>query len=304
MTEASPVAGVWPATWIHGHRRGEPDRDPAIQVHAWDDRTVVLRQSMAVHFEAPFLFLLFGEDRALLLDTGATSEPDRFPLWATVDHLVTSWLERHPTEGYELVVAHSHAHGDHVAADGQFADRPGTTVIGHGVDAVRAAFGIEPWPAGDGSIELGGRRLAVTGIPGHHPASIAIHDPWTGWLLTGDTVYPGRLYVEDLPAFVDSLDRLVAWSETRPVTAVVGCHIELSTSPGRDHPIGYPYHPDEPPLAMTVEQLRHLRDVARSLPDRPAVTDAGDAIIWVGRPLGAVLRQVGRGLAARISSGD
>ena len=67
---------------------------------------------------------------------------------------------------------------------------------------------------------------------------------------------------------------------------------------------GNPYHPDEPPLAMTVEQLRHLRDVARTLPDRPAVTDAGDAIIWVGRPLGAVLRQVGRGLAARISGGD
>ena len=103
-------------------------------------------------------------------------------------------------------------------------------------------------------------------------------------------MYPGRLYVEDLPAFVDSLDRLVAWTETRPVSAVVGCHIELSTTPGRDPPIGYPYHPDEPPLAMTVEQLRHLRDVARTLPDRPAVTDAGDAIVWVGRPLGAVTR--------------
>ena len=59
---------AWPSSWIRGHRRGEPDRDPLIQVHAYDDRTVVLRQSMAVHFEAPFLFLLFGAERALLLD--------------------------------------------------------------------------------------------------------------------------------------------------------------------------------------------------------------------------------------------
>jgi glyoxylase-like metal-dependent hydrolase (beta-lactamase superfamily II) len=303
MTEAGPAVGVWPDGWIHGHRRGAPDHDPPIQVHAWDDRTVVLRQSMAVHFEAPFLFLLFGERRALLLDTGATEDAGRFPLRTTVDRLIDAWLERHPTDGYELVVAHSHAHGDHVAADPQFADRPRTTVIGHDVEAVRAAFGIDPWPAGEGSLELGGRRLAVTGIPGHHPASIAILDPWTGWLLTGDTVYPGRLYVDDLPAFVDSLDRLVAWADERAVTAVVGCHIELSTTPGRDHPLGYPYHPDDPPLAMTVEQLRHLRDVARTVPDRTGVTDAGDALIWVGRPLGAMVRQVGRGLSARIRGG-
>ena len=301
MTEAPQAVGSWPAGWIRGHSRREPDRDPPIQVHAWDERTVVLRQSMAVHFEAPFLFLLFGDARALLLDTGATPGSDRFPLRATVDRLIESWLERYPVEDYELVVAHTHAHGDHIAADRQFAERPRTTLVGHGAEAVQAAFGIDPWPAGEGRLDLGGRRLAVTGIPGHHAASIAIHDPWTGWLLTGDTVYPGRLYVEDLPAFIDSLDRLVTWTKGRPVSAVVGCHIELSTTAGCDHPIGYPHHPDEPPLAMTVEQLRHLRDVARTLSDRPAVTDAGDAIIWVGRPLGAVLRHVGRGLKARIS---
>ena len=259
---------------------------------------------MAVHFEAPFLYLLFGTERALLLDTGATAEADRFPLRATVDELVAGWLAEHPRDGYELLVAHSHAHGDHVAADAQFADRPSTTVVGHDVDAVRAAFGIDPWPPDPAWSDLGERPLTVTGIPGHHAASIAIVDPWTGWLLTGDTVYPGRLYIEDLPAFVDSLDRLVDLAETRAVTNVVGCHIELTTRPGVDHPLGTPWHPDEPPLAMTVDQLRAIRAAAHRLSDRPQTVVTDDVILWVGRPLGAILRQVGRGLAARSAGGS
>ena len=28
-----------------------------------------------------------------------------------------AWLEAHPCAGYQLVVAHTHAHGDHVAGD-------------------------------------------------------------------------------------------------------------------------------------------------------------------------------------------
>ena len=163
-------SGTWPTAWIRGHRPGRPDPDPPIQVHHWDERTVVLRQSMAVHFEAPFLYLLFGTERALLLDTGATAEADRFPLRATVDGLVAAWLAEHPRDGYELLVAHSHAHGDHVAADPQFADRPLTTVVGHDVEAVRTAFGLSDWPPGIGTTDLGERPLTVTGIPGHHAA--------------------------------------------------------------------------------------------------------------------------------------
>jgi hypothetical protein len=36
--------------WIHGHRRGRPDAEPAIQVRAVDDATYVLRQSKAATF--------------------------------------------------------------------------------------------------------------------------------------------------------------------------------------------------------------------------------------------------------------
>jgi glyoxylase-like metal-dependent hydrolase (beta-lactamase superfamily II) len=295
-----PVEGVWPAAWIHGHRPGTPDTDPPIQVHQYDERTVILRQSMGVHYEAPFLYLLFGEDRALLLDTGATADPARFPLRGVVDGLVEGWLAVHPKPDYDLLVAHTHAHGDHVAADAQFAGRAATTIIGHAVDDVRSGLGITEWPEQVVPLDLGGRVLEVTGIPGHQVASIAIYDPWTGFLLTGDTVYPGRLYVEDMPAFVDSLDRLVALADERPVRHVLGTHIEMSTGPGHDYPLGFPYHPDEPPLQMTVAQLRAVRDHARAVQDRPGVSVFDDVIIWNGHPLRAVLRQLARGWAARL----
>src|SRR5262245_59015157 len=105
----APAPGSWDVTWNHG-RSGEPP----LQIHAYADHTVVLRQSKSTSFEAPFLFLLFGADRALLLDSGAVADPQVFPLRTTIDRLVDEWLERHPREGYELVIAHTHGHGDHV----------------------------------------------------------------------------------------------------------------------------------------------------------------------------------------------
>ena len=66
-------------SWIHGSEAAKYNTDPDIQVHAYDEHTYILRQNMAVHYEAPFMFLLFGGSRALLLDTGATSNPAVLP---------------------------------------------------------------------------------------------------------------------------------------------------------------------------------------------------------------------------------
>ena len=82
----------------------------------------------------------------------------------------------------------------------------------------------------------------------HHETSIAVFDPWTGLLLTGDTVYPGRLYVEDMPTFAASIERLTEFALCRPVRHVLGCHIEMTRTPGRDYPLGCRYQPDEPSL--------------------------------------------------------
>jgi hydroxyacylglutathione hydrolase len=238
--------------------------EPLIQVREHDPNTFVLRQSKSVHYEAPFMYLFRGNDRALLLDTGATEEPDRFPLRATVDELLGD---------QELIVAHTHDHGDHVAGDGQFADRPATTVVPKGVDAVRSYFGFTDWPAEIVQLDLGRRVLEIFGIPGHQTASIAVYDPWSGFLVTGDTVCRGRLYVVDYPAFQDSMDRMVAFAASRPVTQVMGCHIEMTTTPGVDYPIGATSQPDEPELAMSVAHLTAIRDAAAAVADEPATVE-------------------------------
>ena len=77
-----------PAQWIHGSESSKHNTDPDIQVHWYDDDTAILRQNKAIHYEAPFLYLLFGTDRAMLLDTGATSSPALFPLRSVVDALI------------------------------------------------------------------------------------------------------------------------------------------------------------------------------------------------------------------------
>ena len=69
----------------------------------------------------------------------------------TVDAL----LARHTAGAHELIVAHSHAHGDHAAWDQQFAGRPRTTVVPLRQDRIQAQFGIEQWPDGSGQLDLG-----------------------------------------------------------------------------------------------------------------------------------------------------
>ena len=214
------------------------------------------------------MYLMFGNDRAILLDTGATKDPMRFPLRDTIDRLMEEFTACHPGREYELIVAHTHGHGDHVSGDGQFANRPGTSIVGSDVDSVRSFFKIPSWPDGIGHCDLGGRQLEVLPTPGHHPTAVAIYDSWTEMLVTGDSVYPGRLYAFDPPAFVRSMDRLASFAEDRNVSHVMGCHIEMTRTPGKDYPIGTRYQPEEPPLQMTMAQLVSVKKAVASINGR------------------------------------
>lgn len=296
----APAAGSLDVRWIHGVPRRRRTADPPIQVHQYDEHTVIVRESKSVSYEAPFLYLLFGNDRALLLDTGATADPAKFPLRATVDRLVADWLARHPRDAYHLVVAHTHGHGDHVAGDAQFADRPATTVVGRELGAVQQHFGLTNWPEQIVTFDLGGRVLEVTGSPGHHRAAITVYDPWTGFLLTGDTVLPGRLYAFDFPQFLASLDRMVALAEDRAVTHVLGCHIEMTRQPGGDYPLGATYQPDERALEMTVAQLRDVRAAAASVAGKKGVHRFDDFLIYNEPGLRDQLKLIARGLLHKV----
>src|SRR5215471_10747968 len=110
------------APWIDGTSASEPQ----MQVQRYDADTFVIRQSVKTNFEAPFLYLMFGKYRALLLDTGAGGLSVR----PTVDGVIADWLKAHHRTSIPLVVAHSHGHGDHHQGDAEFTARPDTTVVG------------------------------------------------------------------------------------------------------------------------------------------------------------------------------
>jgi hydroxyacylglutathione hydrolase len=278
---AAPIDGADEPVWIHGAPSRSQCADPAIQVHRSDRHTFILRVSKAVSFEAPFIFLLFGNKRAVLFDTGPSADSATIPLRRTVDELVDAWLAEHPRDDYELVVAHTHGHHDHRDGDPQFADRPRTAVVGHTAEEVRNFFGFSDWPRQIVSFDLGGRVLELTATPGHHPASITVYDPWTGFLLTGDTIMPGRLYAKDYADFLQSLERLVELAGQRTITRVLGCHVEMSRTPGHDYPAGNTYQPDEVSLRLPVERITQIRDAARAAP-KPGVYVHDDFIIWNG----------------------
>jgi glyoxylase-like metal-dependent hydrolase (beta-lactamase superfamily II) len=269
FTAEVPAPRELAVTWIHGSPSAMHNTDPEIQVHAYDEHTFILRQNMAIDYEAPFLFLMFGNTKAVLIDTGATESAEFFPLRRVVDQLVEQWLDKHPRDAYGLLVLHTHAHGDHVAGDAQFADRPDTVVVDAGLKNARQFFGFGADPDEVTHVDLGGRVLDCLATPGHHVASVTYYDPHTGFLLTGDTVYPGRLYVEDWSAFRDTIDRTIAFAGARPVTHVLGCHIEMTTSPGIDYPVRTTYQPDEPALQMTVAQLHDVRAALEQIAGRP-----------------------------------
>ena len=249
---------------------------PQFQVRAYNADFFIMRQAACTNYEKPFLYLIFGHDRVLLLDTGAGHADPVAP----VDTLIRAWLARHNQASIELVVAHSHAHGDHVAGDTLFAGKPHTVVVGRDSSAVRAFFGLEHWPLSAGTYDLGGRVLDIIPIPGHQPASIAVYDRRTAVMLTGDTFYPGRLYVRDTAAFALSIARLTEFVRQHTVTHMLGAHIEQSRTPFTDYPIGTQDQPEEHGLDLGRAQLFELDSAVQSMRGKFKRTLLRDLTIW------------------------
>jgi glyoxylase-like metal-dependent hydrolase (beta-lactamase superfamily II) len=267
--------GTFPKMWING---GDCATEPTIQVHQYDDDTYILRQSLCTNFEGPFMYLLFGDDKVLMQDTGA-NDPD-LPLAETVYAIIDDWLEAHDKESIQLVVTHSHSHGDHVAHDNQFIGQPNTVVVGKQVADVVSFFGFQNWPLEPVTFDLGGREIDVIGIPGHHATHIALFDAQTGILFTGDTLYPGRLYISSFGEYLMSIQRLVDFTAARSVCWVLGTHIEMSNTPGDDYPFGATFHPDEHPLQLTRDHLLELNQAVIGMQDDPKIEVHDDFIVY------------------------
>jgi hydroxyacylglutathione hydrolase len=271
--------GSLPAHWI----TGGPDcvEVPDWQVHAYNEDFYILRQSGCVNYEKPFLYLLFGKDKALLEDTGAQpSDAAR-----AVTDVVAKWLKAKGKTSIELIVTHSHSHGDHVAGDAGFRGLPNVaflqvTMVPLTVEGTSEFFKIEKWPEGIGRVDLGGRVLDVIPIPGHDKLSLAFYDRETGVLLTGDSLYPGRLYVRDFPAFVRSTERLVEFTKGKIIAHVLGTHIEEMATPYKDYPVGTKYQPEEHGMALSRGSLLELQEAVRGMGDTPVRYALRDFTVW------------------------
>jgi glyoxylase-like metal-dependent hydrolase (beta-lactamase superfamily II) len=186
-------------------------------------------------------YLIVGNARALLFDTGMGIGDLK---------ALTLKLSKLP-----IVVLNSHTHDDHVGNNWQFdtvygmdteftrrnakgskEDAQAEIAPGEICGSLAAGFDraayrtrlwrISKWLHDGDRIDLGGRAIEVIATPGHTPDSIALFDRANGLLFTGDTYYPGTLWLyrpeTDLGAYGNSVRRIAA---LRPeVKLVLGAH--------------------------------------------------------------------------------
>jgi glyoxylase-like metal-dependent hydrolase (beta-lactamase superfamily II) len=270
--------GVLPATWMTGGPKCM--EVPEWQVHEYNPTFFILRQSGCSDYEKPFVYLIFGRDRALLFDTGSRDGN----LVPTLRRTIHDWLERNNRVAIQLVVTHSHSHSDHVAGDAevQVMNDPAISVtfIAAKPEDEKTFFHISDGDDARGSVDLGIRVIDVIPIPGHDAASIALYDRRTGILLTGDSLYPGRLYIHDLAEFQRSTERLIRFTEGKPIAHILGCHIEQTRTPFLDYAIGTIYQPDEHPLELSRGALLELEDALKSLSGTPRRLALSDFSLW------------------------
>src|SRR5262252_8473837 len=245
------VPGTMDVHWNEGSNDCTKNPQPPIQVHRYNADTFILRENLCATYEAPFIYLLIGKTKALLIDTGAVADAKTMPLAETVISLLANGGSRLP-----LMVVHTHGHLDHRSGDDQFRALPDVEVVPTDLESVKSRLGITDWPNSIGQIDLGDRVIDVIPTPGHYRSHVAYYDRQTGLFFSGDFLLPGRLLIEDTKADLASAQRVTEFVEQRPITYVLGAHIELDES-GKTF-FGTRYHPNERPLQLTRQDLLAL----------------------------------------------
>lgn len=181
-------------------------------------------------FQEVISYLITGRKSALLFDTGMGISHIR----KVVEHLTN----------LPVAVLNSHTHPDHIGGNYEF-----RTILGEKIDYTQKntagyssavvgdwvigenicgtlpthfdahhysirPFAISEFVHDEQIIELGDRHLQILFTPGHTPDSICLFDQTNRLLFTGDTFYPGPIYLfapeTDLKAYEKSVSRLAA----------------------------------------------------------------------------------------------
>jgi glyoxylase-like metal-dependent hydrolase (beta-lactamase superfamily II) len=186
-------------------------------------------------------YLVLGSRRGLLFDTGM-GIGDLKRLVGQITALPVKVLNSHTHNDhvgnnwqfdsvYSLNTRFSQKNASGSREDAQAEIKPGEICgeLPQGFD--RDAYATRPWKITgwlhDGErIDLGERTIEVIATPGHTPDSISLFDAANGLLFTGDTFYPGTLWLyrpeTDLTAYGKSVHRLAALAPR--LKMVLGAH--------------------------------------------------------------------------------
>ena len=183
-------------------------------------------------FEEVISYLVLGEEKAALIDTGNGIGDIK----AVVGRLTD----------LPVIVVNTHTHGDHIGGNYQFeeilvfetefskvrAERGQTKEqMGHYLDGDMVwkqlpdyfspetwrinPFKVTRWLEDGDEIDLGGVVLEVIHTPGHSPDSICLLDRENKLFWTGDSFYPAPIYVyaptTSLDQFIDSFEKMVSF---------------------------------------------------------------------------------------------
>lgn len=286
------VLPLYAHKWRYGSENCTKTSHPAIESTEIDESTFVIRQHKCTTFEAPFMFAFSGTERTFIVDSGAIEDSNISPVAETFDQLLTGWFQTFPMS-QNILLAHSHGHGDHKAGDQQFLQRGNAKVVKDDLVAIQRDLNLNNWPNESSEIDLGGRSITVIPTPGHLEDALTFYDSKTKFLITGDSFYPGLVYVKDWQAYTKSIARLVSFAEQNEVVAILGTHLEMSNTPGTIYPIGALYQPNELPLPLSVADLQLLHKHLQS------TTEPREIVFekFIIRPLSAAQKVLGNVLS-------
>jgi len=180
-------------------------------------------------YEEVISFLILGERRALMFDTGlGIGDIKRVVLKLTSlpivvlnshthnDHVGDNW-EFSEIYGMDTDFTRINAKGSSVDAQAELASGSICGQLPAGFDAKSYAtrpFHINRWIHDGDTVDLGGRLLEVISTPGHTPDAICLLDRKNGLLFTGDNFYAGPIWLyrpeTDVDAYVHSVERIAA----------------------------------------------------------------------------------------------
>jgi len=279
-----PAPGNLAFRWTYGSNVAARNRDPRVQVVQYNEDSFVLRQNVCVHWEAPFTYLLFGNEGALLIDSGATAQPHHYPLRETVDAIIARWGKARGRSRVSLTIALTS--GEDAAQNQglvQFVGRPDTTIVPKPLDVMKRFYGLgSSWPSGTGRIDLGDRVIAVIPTPGTHKDGVSFYDPYCDVLFTGDLLFPGKINIGNDRDFIASLERLKAFAVSWPVKWILGGHIEMMFVPGKYYPRFATYKPYERVLEMVPALIDEAIQYAREVKGKDMMLIRPDFVLFNG----------------------